>query len=251
MEAFRANPPRSARTPIEAVAYPPAMRAVVVTPTFNERPNVERLLPRLRAHGLDVVVVDDGSPDGTGAAVLAMADQLGGIELIQRGGKKGFASAYRDGFRRAVALGADRIVQMDADLSHDPDDVPRLLEEGADLVLGSRCVDGGGTRGWPLHRQALSRFGSLYARVLLGLPQRDLTGGFKAWRADLLRRVIAEPIDAVGYVFQIEMTSRAIRLGATVREVPIVFTERADGVSKMSPAIAWEAARRAPGLRRR
>lgn len=225
------------------------MGCIVVTPTFNERANIERLIPRLRALGARVVVVDDGSPDGTGDAVLALAETLGGVELIRRAGKLGLASAYRDGFARALDLGAEHIVQMDADLSHDPRDVPRLVEAGADLALGSRYVPGGGTRGWPLRRQLLSRGGSMYARLCLGLRYRDLTGGFKAWRADLLRRVLGTPLEAVGYVFQVEMTLRASRLGARIVEVPIVFTERQDGHSKMSSAIAFEAARRIPALR--
>ena len=161
----------------------------------------------------------------------------------------GLASAYVDGFRRALDLGADRVVQMDADLSHDPADVPRLLASHADLVLGSRYVPGGGTRNWPLPRRLLSRFGSVYARLWLGLPQRDLTGGFKAWRRETLQGVLGAPVDSEGYAFQVEMTLRAIRAGSTVEEVPIVFTERADGTSKMTPAIAIEACLLVPRLR--
>jgi dolichol-phosphate mannosyltransferase len=138
---------------------------------------------------------------------------------------------------------------MDADLSHDPADVPRLLAADADLMLGSRYVPGGGTAGWPRHREILSRFGSIYARAWLGLPHRDLTGGFKAWRADLLRQVLSTPLRSRGYAFQVEMTLRVVRLQASVTEVPIVFTERAAGVSKMSGRIALEAALLVPTLR--
>lgn len=227
------------------------MRAAVVTPTYNERENLEALVTGLRRArpGIGVIVVDDGSPDGTGALAHQLAADLGDLWVVERAGKQGLASAYVAGFQRALALGFDHVVQMDADLSHDPADVPRLLAEGADLVLGSRYVEGGGTRFWPRHRQLLSRFGSTYARVCLGLPYRDLTGGFKCWSAPLLRQVLSTPVRSDGYVFQVEMTQRAHRLGASVREIPIVFTERRHGASKMSLNIAVEAALRVPGLR--
>lgn len=227
------------------------MRAVVVTPTFNERDNLETLVRGLRAAvpTLEVLVVDDGSPDGTAALAHDLSASLGGVQVLERQGPRGLAPAYIDGFRHALSLGYTHLVQMDADLSHDPADVPRLLAEDADLALGSRYVPGGGTRRWPLHRRALSRFGSLYARLALGLPQRDLTGGFKVWRAELLARVIERPVRSTGYAFQVELTARAVRMGARVVEVPIVFTERVHGDSKMSPRIALEAAVLVPRLR--
>lgn len=227
------------------------MRCLVVTPTYNERQNLEPLVEGLRRAwaGLEVVVVDDGSPDGTADVARLLDARLGGVHLLERSGKQGLASAYVAGFNRALELGADRVVQMDADLSHDPADVPRLAAAPSQLVLGSRYVPGGGTRNWPVHRQALSRFGSWYARTLLGLPQRDLTGGFKAWDAGLLRAVLAQEVRAQGYVFQVEMTLRAVEAGATVEEVPIVFTERTSGSSKMSSGIPLEAARAVLRLR--
>ncbi len=229
------------------------MRTLVVTPTYNEVDNVRPLIDglRLAVPGIEVLVVDDGSPDGTAARVRAANEELGGVHLLERAGKQGLATAYVDGFRWGLEQGVDRIVQMDADLSHAPGDVPRLLASTSDLALGSRYVPGGGTAGWPLHRELLSRFGTLYARLWLGLPQRDLTGGFKAWQADLLERVLQEPIRSDGYAFQVEMTLRAVRLGASVQELPIVFTERIAGNSKMSRSIAIEAARLVPTLRKR
>ena len=162
------------------------MRAIVVSPTYNERLNIEPLLMKLRAAtaSAEILIVDDGSPDGTGDEVRRLADGITKVHLLEREGKGGLASAYVAGFRRALDMGADIVVQMDADLSHDPADVPRLVESGADLTLGSRYVPGGGTRNWPPHRRALSRFGSAYARLCLSLPYSDLTGGFKAWRAE-------------------------------------------------------------------
>ena len=229
------------------------MRILVVTPTYNEVDNIRALIDGLRAAvpGIEVLVVDDGSPDGTAARVREAAQALGGIHLLERSGKQGLASAYVAGFRWGLEQGFDRLVQMDADLSHAPTDVPRLLGSTADLALGSRYVPGGGTEGWPVYRELLSRFGSLYARFWLRLPQADLTGGFKAWRADVLRRVLEVPLESDGYAFQVEMTQRAIRQGASVEELPIVFTERVAGNSKMSRKIAIEAARLVPRLRKR
>lgn len=227
------------------------MRTWVVTPTFNERENIDALVGRLLSLDAQVslVVVDDASPDGTGARVAELARENPRVVLLSRSGKAGLASAYLEGFRLALAAGAERIVQMDADLSHNPDDVPRLLAADADLVLGSRYVPGGGVRNWPLYRQVLSRGGSAYARTLLGLAVRDLTGGFKAWRAEALRAVLEGPVASNGYVFQAETTLRAARLGLRILEVPIIFTEREGGVSKMSGAIAIEAAWKVPRLR--
>ena len=222
------------------------MRAVVVVPTYDEAENIGLLL-RALSEDLDVLVVDDNSPDGT--AEVARSSPRPGVTVLDRPGKQGLASAYTQGFRWCLDRGYERVVQMDADLSHDPADVDRLLAVDADRVLGSRYVDGGGTRNWPLRRRLLSRLGSLYGRLCLGMPQRDLTGGFKAWRAELLGRVLASPVRSEGYAFQVEMTWRAAAAGASIVEVPIVFTERTLGASKMSTGIALEAAWRLPLLR--
>jgi len=223
----------------------------VVLPTYNERDNIELCLRRIRAACSDaeVLVVDDGSPDGTADAAAALDAEIGGVSVLRRAGKGGLASAYAAGFARALAAGAERVVQMDADLSHAPEALPRLLAPAADLVLGSRYVPGGGTENWSLDRRLLSRFGSLYARAWLGMPYRDLTGGFKAWRAPALRGALSRPLDSDGYAFQVEMTLRAWRAGASIVEVPIVFREREAGDSKMNRAIALEAARLVPLLR--
>lgn len=220
----------------------------VVIPTWNEAANLGAVLDGLRSCGARVIVVDDGSPDGT----AALARKLG-AEVLSGSGKAGLGRAYLRGFAHALGSGADPIVQMDGDGSHAPTDVPRLLAalDGADLALGSRYVTGGGTRNWAWHRRLLSRFGTRYAATWLGLPYRDLTGGFKAWRADLLRSLDLETVASEGYAFQVEMTWRAARAGARVAEIPIVFTERAFGTSKMSAKIAWEAAFRVPSLRLR
>jgi dolichol-phosphate mannosyltransferase len=226
------------------------MKPVVVIPTYNERANLPELVERLRAAvDATLLVVDDGSPDGTADLAEELGRAQGDVRVLRRAGKGGLASAYVAGFGAALDSGAQRIVQMDADLSHDPADVPRLLATDADLAIGSRYVSGGRTRGWPLHREALSRLGSLYARAWLGLPHQDLTGGFKAWRATALRTARERPLRCEGYAFQVEMTLRSARGGHSVIEVPIVFSERAVGQSKMSPGIAIEALRVLPTLR--
>ncbi len=249
MTTARAHEPQAPSPPDRD--GPPPGRTLVVTPTYNEADNIRALIDGLRdaSPWVEILVVDDGSPDGTAIRAREADAELGGVHLLAREGKQGLASAYVAGFGWGLDRGFDRIVQMDADLSHAPADVPRLLASGADLALGSRYVPGGGTVGWPLHRQLLSRFGSLYARAWLGLPQRDVTGGFKAWRTDLLARVLEEPVASDGYAFQVEMTLRAVRWGATVEELPIVFTERLAGESKMNRSIALEAARLVPRLR--
>lgn len=225
------------------------MSVFVVVPSFNEAENIGRLVRTLREAdaSLQLILVDDGSPDGT--AQLARDMSTGDIEVIEREGKQGLASAYVCGFKRALERGATRVVQMDADLSHDPMDVPRLLERDADLVIGSRYVPGGGTRNWPLSRRLLSRFGSRWSRAWLGLNYKDLTGGFKAWRASALETALSQPVSSEGYAFQVEMSWRIHCAGLTIEEVPIVFTEREDGVSKMNQSIALEAAWLIPSLR--
>ena len=218
----------------------------IVIPTYNEADNIPTLFEGLAPVGAQIIIVDDGSTDGT-AEVAAAA----GAKVIQRGSKQGLASAYVRGMSEAIQLGLDPIIQMDADLSHQPSDVPRLIDglDQADLVLGSRWVEGGGIENWEASRLWLSRFGSGYARTLLGLPFRDLTGGFKAWRAATLAQIDLETIRSEGYAFQVETTFRANRQGARIREVPIVFADRFAGQSKMSWNIALEAAFVVPMLR--
>lgn len=224
-------------------------RPLVVVPTYNEVDNVGPLVAGIRgALGADVLIVDDASPDGTADRAEAL-----GAHVIRRAGPRGLGRAYRDGFGWALERGFDPICQMDADLSHDPSDLPRLVAalERAGLAIGSRWTAGGGTRAWGVGRRALSRFGCTYARLCLGAPVADLTGGFKAWRAEALRRVDPARLAADGYAFQVEATWRALQAGVPVVEVPIVFTERRVGASKMSGRIAAEAAWRVPLLRLR
>jgi dolichol-phosphate mannosyltransferase len=227
------------------------MRAAVVTPTWNERENLPVLVERVLAVLPDatVVVVDDGSPDGTAELARGLGHGSRRVEVLERSGKTGLGSAYRAGLTFALERGFDPIFQMDADLSHDPVDCLRLAGAGSDLALGSRYVPGGSTRGWPAARLLLSKVGSVYARGILGLPYRDLTGGFKCWRAACLHAVDPASVRSEGYVFQVETTLRAHRMGFFVREIPIVFSERAHGASKLSPVIALEAAWRVPVLR--
>jgi dolichol-phosphate mannosyltransferase len=228
---------------------------VVVLPTYNERENVERTVAAVlacRSHP-HVVVVDDSSPDGTGDLVRGLvAAEPERIELFERPAKEGLGRAYAAGFSHVLRSDHDIVVQMDVDGSHDAADVDRLVAalDNADLALGSRYVPGGDVSGWTKGREWLSRGGNTYARLLLGSPLRDLTGGFKAWRADLLRSVEAATTASDGYAFQIEMTMRAVRRGARVVEVPIVFRDREVGQSKMSSRIAVEALLGVPGMRR-
>jgi dolichol-phosphate mannosyltransferase len=223
------------------------MRTLVIIPTYNERENIERLVPAVLAQDerFDVLVVDDGSPDGTGQLARSMAARSHRVNLLQRTAKQGLGVAYLAGFRRALSWGYHTIVEMDADFSHSPADLPRLVapvrDGAADLALGSRWAPGGGTRGWPLRRQLLSRGGSLYARTILGVAVSDLTGGFKCFSRRALHAVDLEGVRSNGYSFQIELTYRAIRAGMRVVEVPIVFSERTLGQSKMSGAIVREA----------
>ena len=229
-------------------------RATVCLPTYDERENLEPMVRALGAvlgPGDRVLVIDDGSPDGTGEIADRLAAELDWVDVLHRPRKEGLGRAYLDGFRRALADGAELVVEMDCDFSHDPADVPRLLgaSEGADLVLGSRYVPGGGTRNWSLLRQAISRWGSLYAQVLLGLHVRDLTGGFKCYRREVLEAIDLEAIRSRGYAFQIETTYRAVRAGFRVVEIPIRFTDREVGDSKMSRAIVLEAIWKVPALR--
>jgi dolichol-phosphate mannosyltransferase len=232
-------------------------RAVLCLPTYNERENLESMIEAL-GEVLDterdrVLVIDDGSPDGTGEIADRLAAELGWVSVLHRESKEGIGPAYIAGFRRALADGAELVLEMDCDFSHDPADVPRLIAATgeADLVLGSRYARGGGTRNWSLLRRFVSRGGCLYAQVILGLRVRDLTGGFKCFRRVALEALDLEELHAHGYAFQIETTYRVTRAGLRVKEVPITFTERRAGASKMTGSIVTEAIWRVPLLRLR
>jgi len=239
------------------LAYAAVSGAWVVLPTYNEAENIEAIvraaLMRLQASVPEhhILVVDDGSPDGTGEIAERLAAELPALEVLHRPGKGGLGPAYMAGFARALAGGADLVIEMDADFSHDPADLPRLIEEArhADLVLGSRYVPGGGVTNWGVLRRLLSRGGSAYARLLLGLEVRDLTGGFKCFNRRVLESMDPDATYADGYVFQVELTYRAAKAGFSIREIPIVFRERRLGVSKMTPRIALEAVWKVPALR--
>lgn len=232
------------------------MAVVVVMPTYNERDNIERMARAVteRPSRPRLLVVDDGSPDGTADIVTKLGEELPDqISLLVRDGKSGLGRAYAAGFAVALSdFNPGVVVQMDADGSHDPADIDRLVDalDGADLALGSRYIPGGGIEGWSRGREVLSRGGNVYARIVLGSRLRDLTGGFKAWRSDLLRKMDPATTTSDGYAFQIEMTMRAKAAGAHIVEVPIVFHERVAGTSKMSSKIAIEALRGVPAMRR-
>lgn len=222
------------------------MRTLVVLPTYNEADNIAEVLRRLRAANpaVGILVVDDGSPDGTADLAAAAGREVGDVDVLRRAGKAGLGTAYREGFRRAMAEGYDVAVEMDSDLSHDPAALPQLLravEGGADLAVGSRYVPGGSIPEWSLHRRLLSRWGNRYASVALGLHVRDATSGYRAYRVDVLRRLDLDAVRADGYGFQIEMAYEVLRAGGTVVEVPISFTDRIRGTSKMSGRIVVEA----------
>jgi dolichol-phosphate mannosyltransferase len=232
----------------------------LVLPTYNEAENLEAVVRAARAtleraapEGHRILVVDDGSPDGTGAIADRLAAQDAAVEVLHRPGRGGLGPAYLAGFARALDGGAGCVFEMDADLSHDPADLARLLAAvrgGADLALGSRYVDGGGVSDWGFARRWVSRGGSRYARAVLGVPVRDLTGGFKCFRREVLEAIDLPSVRSQGYAFQVELTYRTLRAGFRVVEVPIVFRERARGRSKMSWRIALEAMWLVPALRR-
>jgi dolichol-phosphate mannosyltransferase len=226
-------------------------RAVVCLPTYNERENLEPMLRALGDKGVRVLVVDDNSPDGTGEIADRLARELDYVDVLHRERKEGLGPAYLAGFRRALADGAELVLEMDCDFSHSPDDVPRLIAtaDNADLVLGSRYVRGGSIGNWGVVRRIVSAGGSLYARVLLGSRVHDLTGGFKCYRRAVLEAIDLDAITSKGYAFQIETTYRAARAGFRVVEVPIHFVDREEGGSKMSRAIVAEAIWKVPALR--
>jgi len=230
------------------------VRALVCLPTYNERENLEpmlRALAEVLGPADRVLVIDDNSPDGTGELADRLAEELGFVDVLHRQRKEGLGPAYLAGFRQALESGAELVVEIDCDFSHDPKDVPRLLEAAgdADLVLGSRYVPGGGVENWGLVRRAISSGGSIYARLVLGVPVRDLTGGFKCFRVAVLESIDLGGVRSKGYAFQIELTYRALRRGFRVREVPIRFVDREVGGSKMSRSIVLEAIWKVPLLR--
>lgn len=219
-------------------------RGLVVLPTYNEADNLSPMVAAIMAHELDVLVVDDASPDGTGVLADELRERYGArLDVLHRPGKHGLGTAYVDGFKRALAAGYDYIFEMDCDFSHDPAYLPAFLSriEDADVVLGSRYIRGGGTSNWNLLRRFISRSGSFYSQLLLGLPYHDLTGGFKCFRRQVLEAIDLESVRSNGYAFQIELTYRAHNLGFNIVELPIVFQERRVGSSKMTQDIVLEA----------
>lgn len=222
------------------------MRTLIVTPTYNEKENLPRFVDAVRSAfpEADMMIVDDASPDGTGEIADAIASKDSHVKVMHRAGKLGLGTAYIQAFQKGLREGYDRFFEMDADLSHDvrylPDFV-RALDEGADVVIGSRNIPGGGVEGWGLHRHVISKGGSLYSRTILGLRVKDLTSGYKAFTRRALEAIDIDTIHSNGYSFQIEMTYRAIRKGMKVTEVPIVFVDRTLGKSKMSKKIFVEA----------
>jgi dolichol-phosphate mannosyltransferase len=228
------------------------VRATVCLPTYNERENIEPMVRALGDKGVRVLVVDDNSPDGTGEIADRLAAGLGYVDVLHRERKEGLGPAYLAGFQRALADGAELVLEMDCDFSHAPDDVPRLIAavtDGADLAIGSRYVGGGSIGNWGAVRRLVSAGGSLYARVLLAAPVHDLTGGFKCYRRRVLETIDLRAIHSKGYAFQIETTYRTLRSGFRVVEIPIHFVDREEGGSKMSRAIVAEAIWKVPALR--
>ena len=228
---------------------------LVIIPTYNEALNIERLIAEILAQGshFDVLVVDDGSPDGTGDLVAALAARKPQVQLLRRAGKLGLGSAYIAGFQFGLQREYDYLFEMDADFSHQPRYLTQLLAKavgGADVVLGSRYIRGGGVENWSWLRQCISRGGSAYTRAILGLPIHDCTGGFKCFRSSVLRQIDLDTIHSNGYGFQVEVTYRCFQAGFQITEVPIIFPDRVAGESKMSPEIVVEAARMVWQLRR-
>jgi dolichol-phosphate mannosyltransferase len=222
------------------------MDKLVIIPTYNERENIEPMLEKLLAlpYGLDVLIVDDNSPDGTAALVEECQKKSERIHLLKRPGKMGLGSAYRDGFRFALARDAEYIFEMDADFSHDPEAIGEFLRaaQDADIVLGSRYLHGVTVVNWPLSRLILSYSANVYTRIITGLPLADATGGYKCFRRRALEGVRLDRVKSEGYSFQIEMSFRCWKRGFRIKEIPILFVDRRAGVSKMSRKIIWEAA---------
>ncbi|MBN2565937.1 MAG: polyprenol monophosphomannose synthase [Candidatus Eisenbacteria bacterium] len=221
------------------------MRTLVVVPTYNEKANLTELIPRVLGQRPDIemLVVDDGSPDGTGKYAEEAAARDSRIHVLHRPRKMGLGSAYVEGFRHALTTDVELVVQMDADFSHDPDVIPQLIDKAADydVVLGSRYITGANVVNWPLRRLFLSYFANVYTHIVTGLPLRDSTGGFKCFRRRVLEEIELDTIRSDGYSFQIEVNFRSWRKGFSVVEIPIVFVDRHSGTSKMSRRIVWEA----------
>ena len=246
------------------------MKTIVVIPTYDEKDNVKRMAEAVLApsspiphpSSLDLLFVDDNSPDGTGDVIEEMMKSEPRIHCLHRAKKEGLGRAYVAGFQKAIELGADLVIQMDCDFSHDPKDIPRLIEAMApsspiphssslvpDLVIGSRYVKGGDTPGWPFKRRLISRAGGIFIRTVTGMPLRDPTGGFKCWRVSTLKKIDFTTVGSKGYSFQLEMNHRTWKAGCVIREIPIVFTDRAAGYSKITPGIATESIKIALKLR--
>ncbi|MCR5413101.1 MAG: polyprenol monophosphomannose synthase [Kiritimatiellae bacterium] len=235
------------------------MKTVVVIPTYDEKDNVGPMSEAVLAQSaegreIEILFVDDNSPDGTGAAIDALSEKDPRIRCLHRAGKEGLGRAYVAGFRRALELGAGLVVQMDCDFSHNPGDLPRMIEAAGDpsepsLVIGSRYVKGGSTPGWPFRRRLISRMGGVYIRLVTGMPLRDPTGGFKCWTKAALEKMDLETVESSGYSFQLEMNHRAWKRGVDTREIPIAFTDRIAGYSKISAGIAVESLKIAWRLR--
>jgi len=229
----------------EAEGYPGIGRVLVIIPTYNEAENIKSIVGRVRAAvpAAHVLIADDNSPDGTGKLADELAASDDHVQVLHRKGKEGLGAAYLAGFRWGLDNGYGVVVEMDADGSHQPEELPRLLTalKGADLVLGSRWVPGGRVVNWPKSREFISRGGSLYSRVALDLPLRDITGGYRAFRREVLEALTLHEVESQGYCFQIDLAWRALQAGFRVAEVPITFTERERGASKMSNAIVAEA----------
>jgi dolichol-phosphate mannosyltransferase len=222
------------------------VKVLVILPTYNEADNIERMLCSVRAAlpEAGVLVVDDGSPDKTAALAERVAGEIGGVHVLRRSAKSGLGSAYRAGFRWGLERGYEALVEMDCDFSHDPGALPSLvapLADGIDLSVGSRYVPGGEIPNWSFGRRFISRGGNIYAEVLLGLRVKDSTSGFRAYRAEILRKIDLGAVRAEGYGFQIEMVRQVLEHGGRVTEIPICFVDRVDGLSKMSTAIVIEA----------
>jgi dolichol-phosphate mannosyltransferase len=226
-------------------SYPPIGRVAVVVPTYNERQNLETVVSRVRdaVPAADLLIVDDNSPDGTGELADKLATEDSNVHVMHRPGKAGLGAAYLAGFRWALDAGYDAMIEMDADGSHQPEDLPRLIAalDHADLALGSRWVPGGKVLNWPKSRHLISRGGNIYVRLMLGIKIKDATGGFRAFRASTLRAIALEEVASQGYCFQVDLTLRTLGAGLTVAEIPITFVEREHGTSKMSNAIVLEA----------
>jgi dolichol-phosphate mannosyltransferase len=233
---------------------PSRRRALVCLPTYDEKENVGPMTEAILAAtpDVDILVIDDNSPDGTGKLADAIAAREPRVKVMHRAGKEGLGKAYLAGFDWALRQGYDLVLEMDADFSHDPKYLPGMLEASkeADLVLGSRNIEGGGTVNWGIVRKIISRGGSLYARTILGLPVRDLTGGFKCFHREVLEAIDLPTVECTGYAFQIELTYRTLRRGFRVKEIPIVFVDRRVGHSKMSKRIVVEALRKVWSIRR-